>query len=90
MPKPRVSRSPRDSNQQASGKPGAVPGARALWERALLHKDANLSGQALARCLGDVLTRIPEGAPLNYLTDGQTRELMDWDAEKHRRAPNAR
>jgi len=37
---------------------------------ALLRKDAGLGAQALARCLGDVLTRIPEGAPLNYLTEG--------------------
>ena len=57
---------------------------------ALLRKDAGLGAQALARCLGDVLTRIPEGAPLNYLTEGQTRELIDWDAEKYRQALNAR
>ena len=57
---------------------------------ALLLKDAGLGAQALARCLGDVLTRIPEGTPLNYLTEGQTRELIDWDAEKYRHALNAR
>jgi rhamnose utilization protein RhaD (predicted bifunctional aldolase and dehydrogenase) len=56
---------------------------------ALLRKDAGLGARALARCLGDVLTRIPEGAPLNYLTEGQTRELIDWDAEKYRQAINA-
>jgi len=42
----------------------------------------------LARCLGDVLLRVPEGAPLSYLTDKQTAELIDWDAEKYRRALN--
>jgi hypothetical protein len=44
----------------------------------------------LARCLGDVLARVPEGAPLTYLTEPQTHELIDWDAEKYRRALNVR
>ncbi len=57
---------------------------------ALLRKDAGLSPEALARCLGDVLMRIPEGAPLNYLTEEETRELIDWDAEKYRQALNER
>ncbi len=62
-----------------------VPGAGAL-----LRKDANAGAQALSRCLGDVLARVPEGAPLNYLTDAENRELIDWDAEKYRQALNAR
>ncbi len=49
-----------------------------------------MSPQALARCLGDVLMRIPQGAPLNYLTEEETRELIDWDAEKYRQALNER
>jgi rhamnose utilization protein RhaD (predicted bifunctional aldolase and dehydrogenase) len=62
-----------------------VPGRGALIARA-----ATAGGRALARCLGDVLSRVPEGAPLTYLTEAQNAELIDWDAEKYRRALNVR
>ena len=57
---------------------------------ALIARDAGDSARALARCLGDVLARVPEGAPLTYLTLEQNAELIDWDAEKYRRALNVR
>lgn len=62
-----------------------APGAGAL-----LRDDASPSARALARCLGDVLARVPEDAAPRYLTDEETRELIDWDAEKYRQALNAR
>jgi rhamnose utilization protein RhaD (predicted bifunctional aldolase and dehydrogenase) len=62
-----------------------VPGVGAL-----IATDAGASPRALARCLGDVLGRVPEGARLTYLTLEQNAELIDWDAEKYRRALNAR
>ncbi|HXT08649.1 MAG TPA: class II aldolase/adducin family protein [Roseiarcus sp.] len=55
---------------------------------ALIARQATAGARALARCLGDVLARVPEGAPLSYLTDRQNAELIDWDAEKYRRALN--
>ena len=84
--------------------PGATelpPGARAegsggppfllvAGRGALIARTASAGERALARCLGDVLSRVPEGAPLTYLTQAQTAELMDWDAEKYRRALNVR
>ncbi len=57
---------------------------------ALLAREAGASPRALARCLGDVLSRVPEGAELTYLTSEQNAELIDWDAEKYRRALNVR
>ena len=57
---------------------------------ALIARDAGAGARALARCLGDVLARVPEGAPLVYLTPEQNAELIDWDAEKYRRALNVR
>lgn len=55
---------------------------------ALIARDASAGARALARCLGDVLARVPEDAPLTYLTERQNAELIDWDAEKYRRALN--
>jgi rhamnose utilization protein RhaD (predicted bifunctional aldolase and dehydrogenase) len=61
-----------------------VPGAGAL-----IHEDASAGGRALSRCLGDVLSRVPEGAALTYLDLAQNAELLDWDAEKYRLALDA-
>jgi rhamnose utilization protein RhaD (predicted bifunctional aldolase and dehydrogenase) len=60
-----------------------VPGAGAL-----IRSDATSSALALAKCLGDVLLRLPEGAPVQILTAEQNEELLDWDAEKYRQALN--
>lgn len=54
----------------------------------LMHGTASAGAQALARCLADVTTRIPAGSPLNYLSEAQNGELLDWDAEKYRQALN--
>ena len=56
---------------------------------ALVRTDATAGAKALAQCLGDVLTRVPQGARLHYLTLEQNGELLDWDAEKYRQALNA-
>jgi rhamnose utilization protein RhaD (predicted bifunctional aldolase and dehydrogenase) len=55
---------------------------------AAMRADATPGAWALARCLGDVLIRMPEDAVLNYLTLQQNGELLDWDAEKYRQALN--
>lgn len=55
---------------------------------AALRADATAGARALARCLGDVLIRMPENATLHYLTLEQNGELLDWDAEKYRQALN--
>jgi len=55
---------------------------------AAMRGDASAGAWALAQCLGDVLMRVPAKAELNYLTVQQNGELLDWDAEKYRRALN--
>lgn len=56
---------------------------------ALIRADASAGTRALARCLGDVLVRVPEAATLTYLSVAQNAELLDWDAEKYRLALDA-
>lgn len=55
---------------------------------AAMRADATVGAWALAQCLGDVLTRVPESAVLNYLSMAENGELLDWDAEKYRQALN--
>ncbi|MGE0281906.1 MAG: class II aldolase/adducin family protein [Rhizobiaceae bacterium] len=55
----------------------------------LMRHDANAGADAMARCLADVLARIPQDAPLRYLTDAENDELTNWDAEKYRQKLNA-
>ena len=62
-----------------------VPGAGAL-----LHEAASDGARALARCLGDVLTRLSPGASVRSLSMAENAELLNWDAEKYRQALNAR
>ncbi len=57
---------------------------------ALMDTQASAGAQALSQCLGDVLSRVPEGAVLTYLDLAQNAELLDWDAEKYRLALDAR
>ena len=56
---------------------------------ALIRRDATAGALALTRCLGDVLSRLAEGAVVTPLTDAQNAELLDWDAEKYRQVLNA-
>jgi rhamnose utilization protein RhaD (predicted bifunctional aldolase and dehydrogenase) len=76
------------ARHRAAGRPAPpfllVPGAGAL-----IHAQASLGAQALSRCLGDVLARVPKGAALTYLDLAQNAELLDWDAEKYRLALDA-
>ncbi len=55
----------------------------------LLRKGISDGARALVRCLADVLIRVPDHTPLNYLTEAQNLELLDWDAEKYRQSLNA-
>lgn len=52
----------------------------------LVRRDATPSAWAMMRCLADVLLRTDADAPLTYLSDAQNHELIDWDAEKYRKA----
>ncbi len=54
----------------------------------IVRRDASEASHALIRCLADVLLRVPADADLNYLTDAQNHELLNWDAEKYRSTLN--
>ena len=42
----------------------------------------------MARCLADVMARIPEGASVSALTAARDLELVNWEAEKYRQSLN--
>ena len=56
---------------------------------ALLPAAASAGAWAMARCLGDVLARVPPEAELSTLSPLVEATLLNWDAEKYRRALNA-
>ncbi|WP_306258558.1 class II aldolase/adducin family protein [Pararhizobium sp. IMCC21322] len=61
-----------------------VPDAGVLWR-----KDITENGRTMTRCLSDVMVRVPATAKLNYFTQAQDYELLDWDAETYRQQMNA-
>lgn len=61
-----------------------VPDAGVLWR-----KDITENGRTMTRCLADVMVRVPADAKLNYFTQAQDYELLDWDAETYRQQMNA-
>lgn len=58
-----------------------VPGVGVLLSGTLTK-----GGEAMARCLAEVVTRIPEGEKVSYLTAEQEYELTHWEAEQYRQA----
>jgi rhamnose utilization protein RhaD (predicted bifunctional aldolase and dehydrogenase) len=55
-----------------------------------IHRAATPAADALARCLADVLSRIPPDAEIVRLTPAQDYELTHWEAEKYRQALDAK
>jgi len=53
-----------------------------------INKSASIMVEAMLLCHAEVLTRIPEHAQLNYLSDSAVAELTNWDAEKYRQSIN--
>lgn len=54
----------------------------------LMQNGCSGGAQALARCLSDVCARVPGAAVVNYLTEVQNYELLNWDAEQYRQSLN--
>ncbi|HEY1864034.1 MAG TPA: class II aldolase/adducin family protein [Roseiarcus sp.] len=52
----------------------------------VLHHSASKNAHAMARCLADVVARIPEEAPIRVLTSAEEHELMNWEAETYRQS----
>ncbi len=57
----------------------AVPG-----KGVLIHKDAKPAVEPMGRCFADVLRRVPLGADLRALSNGEIHALIHWEAEKYR------
>ena len=55
---------------------------------ALIRADAPPTAHAMLRCLADVLLRQQHPAPIRHLSARECEELLNWDAEKHRRSIN--
>jgi rhamnose utilization protein RhaD (predicted bifunctional aldolase and dehydrogenase) len=56
---------------------------------ALVRRDLEDDAVALLRCLGLVLARLPEDAAVSYIGAEEEQLLLDWEAEKYRRALSA-
>ena len=52
----------------------------------LLPQDMTTGGEAMARCLSEVVSRIPDGEPIIYLTKPDEYALTGWEAEKYRQS----
>lgn len=52
----------------------------------LLSEALTPGGEAMVRCLAEVVTRIPAGEKIVYLSDAQELELTNWEAEQYRQA----
>lgn len=55
---------------------------------ALIHQSADDAKEAMAQCLADVTVLIEPQAQLHYLSEDQTYELLNWDAEQYRQSLN--
>jgi rhamnose utilization protein RhaD (predicted bifunctional aldolase and dehydrogenase) len=71
--------------RKAAGKPMPrillVPG-----KGVLLANELSAGGRVMARCLAEVVSRIPSGQTLVYLDGAQEYELTHWEAEQYRQA----
>ena len=52
----------------------------------LLANELTAGGRVMARCLAEVVSRIPSGRKLVYLDAAQEHELTHWEAEQYRQA----
>ncbi len=52
----------------------------------LVSKELTPGGLAMARCLAEVVARIPAGEAIEYLTPDDVYELTHWEAEQYRQA----
>jgi rhamnose utilization protein RhaD (predicted bifunctional aldolase and dehydrogenase) len=52
----------------------------------LLSNELTAGGRVMARCLAEVVSRIPDGASVAYLSADEEHELTHWEAEQYRQA----
>jgi rhamnose utilization protein RhaD (predicted bifunctional aldolase and dehydrogenase) len=56
---------------------------------AIVRSDIVPGAEAMLACLALVAERLPAGARISYLPEDEERALLDWDAEKYRKALSA-
>jgi rhamnose utilization protein RhaD (predicted bifunctional aldolase and dehydrogenase) len=71
-----------------AGRGEAPPCILVAGHGVLLDRVPRFGVEAMLRCLADVLIRVPSDTRLRYLTADEIAELVDWDAEKYRKALN--
>lgn len=74
----------------AGGRDGPPPMVAIPGLGIVLHRSTTNAADAMARCLADVVSRIPPGAEVVRLTPAQEYELTHWEAEKYRQALDAK
>jgi rhamnose utilization protein RhaD (predicted bifunctional aldolase and dehydrogenase) len=52
----------------------------------VLLRSTSKNAEAMARCLADVVARIPDEAPIRVLTGPEEEEVMNWEAEAYRQS----
>jgi len=52
----------------------------------LLSSTLTPGGEVMARCLAEVVARIPDGRDVHYLSTDEEHELTHWEAEQYRQA----
>lgn len=52
----------------------------------LVRRDLPAGAEEITRCLGLVAERLPEAVPVRYLAPAEEAALLDWDAERYRKA----
>ncbi|AGB75015.1 MULTISPECIES: class II aldolase/adducin family protein [Rhizobium] len=70
-----------DGTEGGAPKMIIVPGSGVLVSNALTP-----GGQVMVRCLAEVVSRIPDGADVVYLSQADEYELTNWEAEQYRQA----
>jgi rhamnose utilization protein RhaD (predicted bifunctional aldolase and dehydrogenase) len=53
---------------------------------AIVRSDIVPGAEAMLECLALVAARLPGDARISYLPEDEERALLDWDAEKYRKA----
>jgi rhamnose utilization protein RhaD (predicted bifunctional aldolase and dehydrogenase) len=87
-----VATSPEQAGQLAqdyrAGMGEAPPCILVAGHGVVLDRAPRFGVEDMLRCLAAVLIRVPSDTSLRYLTADEIAELVDWDAEKYRKALN--
>jgi rhamnose utilization protein RhaD (predicted bifunctional aldolase and dehydrogenase) len=52
----------------------------------VVRQDISFAAEEMLLCQAETFLRVPEGVEIDFLSEGDVAELLDWDAEKYRRS----